>query len=163
MKSTRMNPTRHDLPEKTRAKIGALLNARLADLCDLYSQVKQAHWNVKGPSFIALHELFDEIAGDLDGHIDTVAERAVQLGCTAIGTVRAAAAASTIPEYPLEATDQREHIKATAKRLAIAAKSIRKAIDVSVDLGDAGTADLFTAVSRALDKHLWFVESHANA
>jgi starvation-inducible DNA-binding protein len=155
-----MNPTRNDLPAKTRSTMVALLNARLADLSDLQSQVKQAHWNVKGPSFIALHELFDEVAEDLGNHIDDVAERAVQLGGIALGTVRAAAEGSTLPEFPLKATAQEDHLKAVADRLAQVCKSIRKAIDAAADSDDAGTADLFTDVSRALDKHLWFVESH---
>jgi starvation-inducible DNA-binding protein len=155
-----MNPTRNDLPARTRSKVVALLNARLADLSDLQSQVKQAHWNVKGPSFIALHELFDEIAGDLAKHIDDVAERAVQLGGTALGTVRAAASASSLPEFPLKATAQDDHLKALADRLARVSRSVRTAIDTAADSDDAGTADLFTDISRALDKHLWFVESH---
>jgi starvation-inducible DNA-binding protein len=155
-----MNPTRNDLSAKTRSTMVALLNERLADLSDLQSQVKQAHWNVKGPSFIALHELFDEIAGDLGKHIDDIAERAVQLGGVALGTVRAAASSSSLPEYPLKATAQGDHLKAVADRLARACKSVRKAIDAAADGGDAGTADLFTDVCRALDKHLWFVESH---
>lgn len=155
-----MKPTRNDLPAKTRTQVAAILNARLADLSDLQSQVKQAHWNVKGPSFIALHELFDDIAADLGEHIDTVAERAVQLGGVALGTARVAAAKSSLPEYPLKAAEQDEHLKAVADRLALVCASVRAAIDDVDDLDDVGTADLFTGVSRALDKHLWFVESH---
>lgn len=155
-----MKPTRNDLPAKTRTQVAAILNARLADLSDLQSQVKQAHWNVKGPSFIALHELFDDIVADLGEHIDTVAERAVQLGGVALGTARVAAAKSTLPEYPLKAAEQDEHLKAVADRLALVCASVREAIDDVDDLDDVGTADLFTGVSRALDKHLWFVESH---
>ena len=141
-------------------KVAALLNARLADLLDLYSQVKQAHWNVKGPSFIALHELFDTIAEEIEEHIDLVAERAVQLGALAMGTARLAAAHSKLPEYPVKAVRQEEHVKAVADRLAAAAKSIRAAVDAADELGDAGTTDLLTDVSRSLDKNLWFVESH---
>ncbi|MBX3376145.1 MAG: DNA starvation/stationary phase protection protein Dps [Phycisphaeraceae bacterium] len=155
-----MNPTRNDLPESTRAKVAALLNDRLADLLDLHSQVKQAHWNIKGPSFIALHELFDEIAGSLAEHADTTAERAVQLGATARGTVRLAAAASSLPEYPQAATNQGAHLTALADRLAAVGRSAQAAIETAAKLGDTDTADLFTAVSRSLDKHLWFVESH---
>lgn len=155
-----MPDTRNDIAAKTRTKVASLLNARLADLLDLYSQIKQAHWNVKGSSFIGLHELFDTIAEEIEEHIDLVAERAVQLGAFALGTARIAAAESELPEYPVKASRQEEHVKAVADRLARAAKSIRAAVDTTDELGDTGTTDLLTDVSRALDKHLWLVESH---
>jgi len=155
-----MIPTRIDLPADTRARIVELLNARLADLADLRSQLKQAHWNIKGPAFFAIHELLDTIASQVDEHADEVAERAVQLGGRALGTSRAAAHRSTLPEYPLDAIHQNEHLEAVAERLAMAGTAIRTAIETSTGLGDAGTADLFTEISRSLDKNLWFVEAH---
>jgi starvation-inducible DNA-binding protein len=155
-----MNPTRNNLPATVREQIVPLLNARLADVSDLKSQVKQAHWNVKGPHFFQLHELFDGIAGRLDAQIDDIAERAVQLGGTALGTLRLAAAASTLPEYPTGLTDGLAHAAAIADRLAAYGAALRAAIDESAALGDADTADMFTGFSREADKDLWFVESH---
>lgn len=157
-----MHPTRNDLPAATRTKVAKLINARLADLIDLQSQVKQAHWNVKGPGFIAIHELFDDVAEAMTKHIDIVAERAAQLGAQVMGTARVAAKTSTLPEYPLNASHQTEHLKAVADRLARAAKAIRAAIEECDKLGDKDAADIFTAVSRDIDKYLWFVESHLN-
>ncbi len=155
-----MRPTRNNTPPAAREKLVPLLNARLADATDLKSQLKQAHWNVKGRQFLQLHELFDTIAGRIDIHIDDFAERAVQLGGTAYGTIRMAAAASTFPEYPVYPGDGLEHAAIIADRLAAYGASLRAAIDVATEAGDADTADLFTGFSREVDKDLWFVESH---
>ncbi len=155
-----MHPTKNDLPGKTRERIIELLNARLADAADLYSQAKQAHWNVKGSSFIALHELFDEVAGVVLEFVDLIAERAVQLGGTATGTVRCAAASSSLSEYPLDITGGNEHVNALSSALASFGHLARRAIDLASELGDQGTADLFTEVSRGIDKYTWFVEAH---
>lgn len=155
-----LNPTLNNLPEAVRQRMVELLNARLADAADLKSQVKQAHWNVKGPQFLQLHELFDSVAGRIDAQIDEIAERAVQLGGTALGTIRMAAAASTLPEYPFTGTDGWKHTQAVADRLAAYGAKLREAIDKSTEAGDADTADLFTGFSREVDKDLWFVESH---
>ena len=159
-KTTRTFVSRIDIPADKRTKLVELLNARLADTFDLMSQVKQAHWNVKGQEFYQLHLLFDEIAGELAEYVDELAERAVALGGYATGTVRMAAENSTLPEYPTGATDGLEHVEALAERFALFAKSIRAAIDSSSELGDASTADLFTEVSRDVDKRLWFIEAH---
>jgi starvation-inducible DNA-binding protein len=158
-----MYPTRNDLPEATRTKIAELLNARLADAIDLQTQCKQAHWNVKGPSFIALHELFDKVNAAVEDYVDVIAERAVQLGATVQGTARSVAARSTIPEYAAKGGDGREHAAALSGALASFGKLARKAIDQSNELNDAGTADIFTEVSRGTDKWLWFVEAHLQA
>ena len=158
-----MHPTRIDLSGKARARVVELLNARLADALDLQLQAKQAHWNVKGPNFIALHELFDKIAGEAGGHIDEMAERITALGGTAEGTVQAVGARSRLEPYPLGITDGRAHLKALANALARFGKGVRKAIDESAKAGDAGTSDLFTGVSRDTDKNLWFVEAHLQA
>jgi starvation-inducible DNA-binding protein len=152
-------PTRIDLPGETRQSSIKMLNQQLADTFDLQSQVKQAHWNVKGPTFIALHELFDKLAEELENNIDDTAERVTALGGVAMGTARMAAAQSRLPEYP-EAASGKEHVTALADRYAALAKSTRAAIDAAAKLGDAGTSDLFTQISRELDKNLWFLEAH---
>jgi starvation-inducible DNA-binding protein len=157
------HPTRNHLAKKTRAAVAELLADRLADTLDLHSQVKQAHWNVKGPSFIGLHELFDKIAEELAEHVDEIAERAVQLGGTALGTVRAAAKRSSLKEYPPDIFSGMDHVKALSGALAACGERIRKGIDEADGAGDKGTADLLTDVSRTIDKHVWMVEAHAQA
>jgi starvation-inducible DNA-binding protein len=152
--------TKNDLPECVRIKAIELLNARLADAIDLQTQIKQAHWNVKGPNFIALHELFDKINEDVEDYVDDIAERAVQLAGVAEGTVRSAAKRSSLIEYPTNTTDGRGHVEAISSVLAAFGKSVRKAID---DANDLDTADLFTEISRGIDKWLWFVEAHLQA
>ena len=151
--------TRIDLPEKNRQALIELLNQRLADTSDLYSQIKQAHWNVKGLNFFQLHELFDGLAGEVLPFIDMIAERATALGGIALGTTRMAAASSTLPEYPA-AIDGPAHLKALIERYAAYTATIRRAIDQADDHHDKCTADLFTEISRTADKQLWFLESH---
>jgi len=153
-------PTKINLPETQRLGLIELLNQRLADTADLYSQVKQAHWNVKGLNFFQLHELFDTLAGEVFPFIDEIAERVTALGGTALGTSRMAAAASSLPEYTAEPMDGPGHLKALIERYAIYTKNVRKAIDESDELGDKDTADLFTGISRVVDKQLWFLEAH---
>ncbi len=155
-----MHKTRNDLPEKTRHEVAAILNARLADSVDLMHQAKQAHWNVKGPSFIALHKLFDEIVDEAEEWMDLMAERVVQLGGIAEGSVRVAAKRSTLKEYPPDISAERDHVEALSAALAAYGKSVRHAIDQADELHDKDTADLFTEVSRGVDKYLWFVEAH---
>jgi starvation-inducible DNA-binding protein len=160
---TTMFKTKNDLPGPARLKLIELLNARLADCKDLQTQIKQAHWNVKGPNFIGLHELFDKINEEVDEYVDEIAERAVQLGGVAEGTARVVAKRSTLPEYPLDIADGRSHVDALSSALAAFGKAARKAIDETDGLGDKDTADLFTEVSRGIDKWLWFVEAHLQA
>ena len=157
-----MFPTKNDLPAGQREKLIGILNARLADAIDLQTQLKQAHWNVKGPTFFQLHELFDKITEEVEEYVDELAERAVQLGGVAQGTARKIAKASTLPEYP-EATSGREHVDAVTTALSTFGKTVRAAIDTSDQLGDKDTADLFTEISRGVDKWLWFVEAHIHA
>ena len=152
--------TRIDIPENAREELVALLNARLADTFDLYSQLKQAHWNVKGSDFIQLHLLYDQVAESVLEHVDEIAERATALGGLALGTARLAAEASSLDEYPLDAVDGMDTVAAIADRLAAYGAAVRTAIDTSTERGDLDTADLFTEVSRGIDKHLWFVEAH---
>jgi starvation-inducible DNA-binding protein len=158
-----MHSTRNDLSAKARAKVTALLNARLADALDLQMQAKQAHWNVKGPQFIALHELFDKLATDIDGHVDEMAERITALGGIAEGTVQAVAGRSKLDPYPLDIAEGRAHLDALAAAYARFAKSVRKAIDEAGKAGDADTSDLFTGISRSADKGLWLLEAHLQA
>jgi starvation-inducible DNA-binding protein len=158
-----MHATRNDLPESARSRLAELLNARLADAIDLSLQAKQAHWNVKGPQFIALHELFDKVHEAAAGHVDLIAERAVALGGGADGTLQSVAKRSTLPRPRAELVEGRDHLRAIADALAAAAKTMRAAIDASEKLEDAATADLFTEIVRELDQQLWFVEAHLQA
>jgi len=155
-----MYPTKNDLPEKTRVDGVTILNARLADSIDLMHQAKQAHWNVKGPSFIALHELFDEIVDAAEEYMDLLAERVVQLGGTAEGTVQITVKRTKLREYPLSIAGERDHVEALSAALAAYGKSTRHAIDQTDELGDKDTADIFTEISRGVDKYLWLVEAH---
>jgi len=155
-----MNPTKNDIAQNTRAQLVKLLNERLADTIDLFNQLKQAHWNVKGPSFIALHELFDDIAERIESWSDDIAERAVQLGGMVDGTSQTVAHRSTLAAYDTSITDGLAHVDAVSSALAKYGAQIRKAIDTADGAGDADTADLFTQISRAVDKDLWFVEAH---
>jgi starvation-inducible DNA-binding protein len=155
-----MHATRIDIAENARKGVIALLNGRLADLIDLKLALKHAHWNVKGPHFIALHELFDRLQGDLDAHIDDIAERITALGGTASGSVQAVAAATSLSPFPGDLFDGLRMVEALADRTAALAASVRKGIDETAGMGDADAADLLTALSRALDKSLWFLEAH---
>lgn len=156
-----MYTTKNSLPLDTRKKVIDILNVRLADSIDLFCQTKQAHWSVRGMSFIALHELFDKVAEEVEGHVDRIAERVGQLGGLVQGTVRAAAKKSTLPEYPMPLTAGAEHVEALSSVLAQFSGLCRKAIDETDEIGDAVTADIFTQIAGELDKLVWFVEAHA--
>jgi starvation-inducible DNA-binding protein len=157
-----MYKTKNDLSKKTRQGVVKELNAHLADSIDLMTQAKQAHWNVKGPNFIALHELFDKIVEDAESWVDDIAERAVALGGVAYGTARVVAKTSSLKEYPLDISAGSDHVDALSTALASYGAAVRAAIEVADKLGDADTADLFTGISRAVDKYVWFVEAHAH-
>jgi starvation-inducible DNA-binding protein len=152
-----------DLDAETREQMIALLNQQLADTFDLYSQTKQAHWNVKGHQFFQLHELFDQLATSLLGHVDTIAERATALGGTALGTARMSAASSRLPEYPTTVSGSLESVETLTERYATLAATSREAIEKADKSGDIDTSDVFTEVSRDLDKSLWFLEAHLQA
>ena len=158
-----MFKTKNDLAEATRVKVVELLNARLADCSDLQTQTKQAHWNVKGPNFIALHELFDKVAETIEAHVDTLAERVTALGGRAHGTLAAVARTTTLKPYPEDISEGLSHVDALSAALADHGAKLRAAIDAAGKLGDADTADLFTGISRETDKHLWFLEAHLHA
>ncbi len=155
-----MHNTKIDISKDVRGKMIEILNDRLADAVDLKSQAKQAHWNVKGMNFIALHELFDQVSAEVEAHVDTLAERVTTLGGTALGTVRVAAQRSSLNEYPLEISDGHAHVEALSNALADFGKKVRANIDEADELGDKDTADIFTGISREIDKQLWFVEAH---
>jgi starvation-inducible DNA-binding protein len=158
-----MFKTKNGLSETTRVKAVELLIARLADCIDLQTQTKHAHWNVKGPNFIALHELFDKINEEVEDYVDDIAERAVQLGGVAEGTARMVAKRSSLSEYPVNMVDGRSHLEALSSALAAFGTAAREGIDQANAFGDLDTADLFTEVSRGIDKWLWFVEAHLQA
>ena len=161
--SPRMYETENDIPQKRRVELCQLINQRLADVLDLQLQMKQAHWNVKGPHFIGLHKLFDEIYEDVQEYVDLIAERIVQLGGIAEGTARVAAKRSRLDEYPLDIAEGTAHVEAVARALSSFGQEARNTIDEADDLDDADTADMFTEISRGIDKWLWFVEAHTQA
>jgi len=156
----KLHATRNDLKSNARKTSIEILNARLAEAIDLALLTKQAHWNIKGPRFIALHEMLDGFRKDIDGHVDTIAERAVQLGGTALGTTQVVNADSTLDPYPTDIFSSKDHIAALIDRYAAAAAAARKSIDEIDEAGDADGADILTGYSRSLDKSLWFLEAH---
>ena len=156
----RLHRTKNDLPQATRVRVVELLNQRLADCVDLQMQAKQAHWNVRGPSFIALHKLFDEVYEAVEEYVDLIAERIVQLGGTAEGTVRGVAARTTLTAYPPTIESGEDHVDALSSALAAFGKSTRLGIDEMEELDDAASMDLLTEVTRGVDQWLWFVEAH---
>jgi starvation-inducible DNA-binding protein len=152
--------TRIDLTSNAKSASIDVLNARLADAIDLALLTKQAHWNLKGPRFIAVHEMLDGFRTEIDGHVDIVAERVAQLGGTALGTSQVVAGKSALDAYPTDIYEVKDHLKALADRYGKAANAVRAAINQSDETGDPTTADIFTAFSRTLDKSLWFIEAH---
>jgi starvation-inducible DNA-binding protein len=155
--------TSNSQPEKMRQAMISLLNQQLADALDLGLQTKQAHWNVKGPHFIGLHELFDKVAEELEEATDPIAERTVQLGGVALGTLQAVTAGSRLAAYPTDLATGKGHIEALSAALGAFGATTRAAIGTAAELGDADTSDLFTEISRTLDQLLWMVEAHLQA
>lgn len=160
---TRTFVTRNDLPAHVRDTMIILLNQQLADTFDLYSQVKHAHWNVKGMQFMQLHLLFDDLAESLLEFIDSIAERATALGGMATGTVRMAAMNSQLLEFPADIVNDKQVLEVLAQRFGAYASSARTAIETASDDGDPDTADLFTSISRTIEKQLWFLDAHLQA
>jgi starvation-inducible DNA-binding protein len=159
MSKAKSNSTGNNVPPKARESSVALLNQALADLGDLYSQTKQAHWNVRGKNFYSHHLLFDAVAETAEAHWDDVAERAIQLGGYARGTSRMTAQATSLPEWPENLATEAEFVTAVTEIFTLVANSIRAGIEAAANLGDADTADLFTEISRELDKSLWLLEA----
>jgi starvation-inducible DNA-binding protein len=158
-----MYETENNISQKRRTELNALMNQRLASVVDLQSQMKQAHGNVKGPNFIGLHELFDQVAEAVEGYVDEIAERIVQLGGVAEGTVRMAAARTRLVEYSPQISEGSAHVEGVARALSTFGGEARTTIDEANALNDADTADLFTEVPRGIDQWLWFVEAHSQA
>src|SRR5258705_13743805 len=158
--ATKLYPTKNDLPVATRTEVTSLLNQRLAEAIDLQTQCKQAHWNVKGPAFIALHKLFDEINEAVEEYVDLIAERIVQLGGIAEGTAGIVANRSTLVDYPIGLSTGPEHVAAVSDALSEFGRTVRVGIEEMNELEDAGSADILTEISRGTDKWLWFVEAH---
>ena len=158
-----MHQTKIDLPEKIRAEVVKLLNASLANALDLQAQCKQAHWNVKGPSFYSLHLLFDKLADEAKEHADEFAERVTALGGTALGTTQMVGKNTALPVYSTEVVGGLVHVEALAAAHAAYGKILRGGIEQANNLGDADTSDLFTGLSRQNDKNLWFLEAHLQA
>ena len=158
--TVRTFPSSIGVPENNRQALIALLNARLADSTDLRSQVKWAHWNVKGLHFIQLHELFDSVASHLEEQTDSIAERITALGGVANGTIREAASKSGLKEADLTASDGPSMLKFLVHNVAHHANALREGVQESDDLGDPITTDLLTQLTRELDKDLWFLEAH---
>src|SRR4051812_8439956 len=152
--------TKNDIPAEARSRIAELLNGRLADCIDLQTQSKQAHWNVKGPSFIGLHKLFDDVNEDVENYVDLIAERVVQLGGIAEGTIGAVEQRSKLPDYPIGIATGPEHVAALSDALSAFGRAARITIEEMNELEDAGSADMLTDISRGVDKWLWFVEAH---
>ena len=148
------------LKSNTKTEMIDLLNARLADAIDLALVTKQAHWNLKGPTFIAVHELLDQLRDDIDEHVDIIAERVAQLDGIALGTLQTVSKSSKLAPYPTDIRKVEDHLKALVEHFGKVSKTARAAIDKADDAGDADTADIFTAYSRMLDKNLWFLKSH---
>ena len=148
------------LEDNARKTSVAQLNARLADMLALKLALKQAHWNVKGPGFIAVHELLDAVAGRVEEQSDTMAERIQTLGGVALGTAEVVASAATVKPYPTNLVTEKDHLEAVCARMADLGAKTRAGIAEVTEAGDDGTADIFVGVSRQLDKDLWFLENH---
>ncbi len=155
-----LHKTRNDTKSNAKAVSMQALEARLADSIDLGLVTKQAHWNLKGPEFIGIHLMLDKFREEQDEWTDSMAERIVQLGGTAKGTVQEVNTRTNLKPYPTDVYRVVDHLKALIERYAACANAIRKNIDDTDDAGDRDTSDLFTEVSRGLDKQLWFLEAH---
>lgn len=158
--TVRLYTTKNDIPEAVRREVAGLLNIRLAEAIDLQTQCKQAHWNVKGPAFIALHKLFDEINGAVQEYVDLLAERVVQLGGIAEGTIGVVAERSNLVDYPIGLRTGEEHLAALSDALSQFGRGARMGIEEMNELNDADSADILTEISRGTDQWLWFVEAH---
>ncbi|QGM45998.1 DNA starvation/stationary phase protection protein Dps [Methylocystis heyeri] len=158
--ATKLHQTRNDLPSNSKATVIELLNARLAEAIDLALITKQAHWNLRGREFIAIHEMIDGFRSQIDEHVDTIAERVVQLGGVALGTPQSVAKATTLKPYPLDISTIEDHLQALAERYGQVANSVRAGIETSDEAGDDDTSDILVGFSRVLDKDLWFLEAH---
>jgi starvation-inducible DNA-binding protein len=160
---SKLRPSKNDLPSNAKSAVIDMLNARVADSIDLALATKQAHWNLKGMSFIGVHELLDKLRGAVDLYVDSMAERAVQLGGVALGTAQTVEKKTALPPYPTDIQSVKDHLTALVERYGQVANAVRANIDEADEAGDAGSSDLFTEVSRGLDEWLWMLEAHLAA
>jgi starvation-inducible DNA-binding protein len=160
---SKLRPSKNDLPSNAKSAVIDMLNARVADSIDLALVTKQAHWNLKGMAFIGVHELLDKIRGEVDLYVDSMAERAVQLGGVALGTAQTVEKKTSLPPYPTDIQTIKDHLTALIERYGQVANAVRQNIDDADEAGDAGSADLFTEVSRGLDEWLWMLDAHLAA
>lgn len=151
------------LEDNTAKQMVGLLNENLARMIDLSLAVKQAHWNLRGPGFIAVHELLDEVYARLQELGDEMAERAVILGGIAEGTTQVVAKQTTLDPYPVEEKDIDAHLTALTERFKAVGAHLREAIDTAGEAGDEDTTDLFTGASRSVDKDAWFIGANLKA
>lgn len=158
--ASHMHTTKNSLPEKDRIEIVAILNKSLASTNDLYAQLKQAHWNIKGPEFIAMHKLLDELAQEIENQVDIIAERITSLGGTALGTIQATGENSALRLYPTDIFMIKDHVEHLTHNIAILEELSRSHIKLAEELGDFGTSDLYITLVRLLDKSLWFLEAY---
>jgi len=162
-RTTSLHATKNPLPLESREKLVELLNSRLASAIDLQLQCKHAHWNVKGPNFIGLHELFDKVASTVVGAVDELAERSAQLGGSPQGTLQGVASSTKLRPYPATITNGSDHVEALGHALAAFGSQVREGIEIADECGDPATADLLTAMAEEIEKQLWFVEAHQQA
>ena len=155
--------TRNTLPTKTREKMSDEINARIATLIDLQLQVKQTHWNIRGPQFIAIHEMLDKLYADLDKWVDAMAERITQLGGAAYGTLDAIKGSSSLDKYPTQDLTWQDRMEHLADVIAASSTETRDSIEVAEDAGDPVSGDIITDAARGLDLWLWKVESHLDS
>jgi starvation-inducible DNA-binding protein len=154
-----MSRNNQALPQEQQAKLIELLNRRLADAIDLQLQSRQSYWNVKGPHFLALRKLFDQVAGGAQEYANLIAERIVQLGGKAEGTAHAVAGRSSLDGYRLASAGGNSHIAALLTTLTDFGRHARYASAQASELHDADTAALLTKIGRSIDIWLWFVET----
>lgn len=155
-----LHATKISIPKRERVELIAMLNSTLASTVDLYAQLKQAHWNIKGPEFIGLHKLLDEIAEEVEDHIDIVAERATSLGGTALGTIEEIIKSTQLEKYPIDIFEIKHHLEHLTQNFAILGELVRECIEESEKLDDFATNDLYIDLVRMLDKNLWLLEAH---
>jgi len=155
-----LHDTHISISEKIRKEVISMLNLSLASTADLYNQFKQAHWTVRGPSFISLHKFFDETAQSILEHVDTIAERIMSLGGTALGTTQSIGKHTQLSAYPTDISSATDHIKHLAHNVAMLGESSRNNIKRAEELGDIATSDIYIDLTRFLDKYLWFLEAH---
>jgi starvation-inducible DNA-binding protein len=154
-----MRTTDNPLPLSARSKIVAILNQRLVESIDLYQQLKHAHWNVRGPGFLSIHELFDQIAESVEVNVDQIAERITALGGVALGTTQVVSKESRLPSYDVDLVNVNDHLKALIKSLAAYLKALR--VDTAqIDELDSVTTELLNSITEEQEKHLWFLEAH---